>query len=111
MPADFLHPDNTNTTPDVIRLAPDPYWPKDARVLVDSVRDEQSFFMGNKNVDYQQPLDIQKLIDYGPLDAALKKYWRLSTPFQFGVHSTELTSLNSRHSLVQLSPASSLRYR
>jgi ABC-type nitrate/sulfonate/bicarbonate transport system substrate-binding protein len=63
----------TNAPPEVIRLGPDPYWPKDARVIVDSVRDEQAFFMSIKSVDYTQPMDIQKLIDYGPLDTALKK--------------------------------------
>jgi ABC-type nitrate/sulfonate/bicarbonate transport system substrate-binding protein len=62
----------TNAPPDVIRLAPDPYWPKDARVGVDSIQDEQRFFMSEKATDYSQPLDINKLIDYGPLDAALK---------------------------------------
>ena len=56
----------------MIRLAPDPYWPKDGRVLLDSVRDEQAFFMSIKSVDYTQAMDIQKLIDYGPLEAALK---------------------------------------
>ncbi len=62
----------TNIPPEVIKLGPDPYWPEDGRVLVDSVVDEQKFFMANHGADYSQPLDIQKLIDYGPLDAALK---------------------------------------
>jgi hypothetical protein len=31
----------------------------------------QAFFMADKSVEYTQPMDIQKLIDYGPLDAAL----------------------------------------
>ena len=62
----------TNITPDVIRLAPDPYWPKDGRVLLQSVRDEQDFFMSNKSVDYTQPMDIEKLVDYGPLETALR---------------------------------------
>ncbi len=62
----------TNTPPEVIRLGPDPYWPADGRVLVDSVVDEQRFFMGNGSLAYTQPLDVNNLIDYGPLDAALK---------------------------------------
>jgi ABC-type nitrate/sulfonate/bicarbonate transport system substrate-binding protein len=62
----------TNTPPDIIRLGPDPYWPKDGRVLLDSVADEQKFFMSIKSTDYAQPLDLQKLVDYGPLEAALK---------------------------------------
>jgi hypothetical protein len=28
--------------------------------------------MGLKSVDYTQPMDIEKLIDYSPLEAALK---------------------------------------
>ena len=63
---------HTNTPPDVIRLGPDPFWPKDGRVLVDSVRSEQDYFMSTHSTDYAQPLQIDKLIDYGPLDAALK---------------------------------------
>jgi NitT/TauT family transport system substrate-binding protein len=62
----------TNTPPEVIRLGPDPYWPKDGHLLLQSVRDEQDFFMGIKSVDYSQPMDIEKLIDYGPLDTALR---------------------------------------
>jgi NitT/TauT family transport system substrate-binding protein len=61
-----------NTPAEVIRLAPDPYWPNDGRVLVDSLRDEQAFFIANGNVDYAQPMDVERVIDYGPLDAALK---------------------------------------
>jgi hypothetical protein len=41
-------------------------------VLVDSVADEQAFFMSTGSTDYSQPLDINKLIDYGPLNDALK---------------------------------------
>jgi NitT/TauT family transport system substrate-binding protein len=63
----------TNTPPDIIKLGPDPYWPKDGRVLLDSVADEQQFFMANKSTDYQQPLDLQKLVDYGPLNDALQR--------------------------------------
>jgi NitT/TauT family transport system substrate-binding protein len=62
----------TNTPPDVIRLGPDPYWPRDGRVLVDSVRAEQDYFMSTRSVDYTQPQDISKLIDYTPLDTALR---------------------------------------
>jgi NitT/TauT family transport system substrate-binding protein len=63
---------HTNTPPEVIRLGPDPFWPKDGKVLIDSVRAEQDYFFGTRAVDYAQPLDIDKLIDYGPLDAALR---------------------------------------
>jgi NitT/TauT family transport system substrate-binding protein len=62
----------TNTPPEVIRLGPDPFWPKDGRVLVDSVRSEQEYFMGTKSVDYAQPQNIDALIDYGPLETALR---------------------------------------
>jgi ABC-type nitrate/sulfonate/bicarbonate transport system substrate-binding protein len=63
----------TNTPPEVIRLGPDPFWPKDGRVLTDSVRAEQDYFMSTKSTDYTEPLNIDKLIDYGPLDEAVRK--------------------------------------
>jgi ABC-type nitrate/sulfonate/bicarbonate transport system substrate-binding protein len=63
----------TNIPPEVIRLGPDPYWPRDGHVVVDSVRDQQAFFIRTGSTDYAQPLEIEKLIDYGPLDAAVRK--------------------------------------
>ncbi len=62
----------TNVAPEVIRLGPDPYWPTDGRVQVDSLRDQQAFFMRTGITDYAQPLQFERLIDYGPLDAAFK---------------------------------------
>jgi NitT/TauT family transport system substrate-binding protein len=62
----------TNTPPDVVRLAPDPFWPPDGRVNLDSLADQQVFFMNTGSLDYAQLVDFRKLIDYGPLDAALK---------------------------------------
>jgi hypothetical protein len=47
-----------NTPLEVIRLAPDPYWPKDGRVNLESLCDEQTFFLGNRSVDYGQPMDL-----------------------------------------------------
>jgi NitT/TauT family transport system substrate-binding protein len=63
---------HTNTPPDVVRLAPDPYWPLDGRLKLDSLEDQQRFFMGTGSLDYAQPVDFRKLIDYGPLETALK---------------------------------------
>jgi NitT/TauT family transport system substrate-binding protein len=63
----------TNTPPEVTRLAPDPYWPKDGHIKMDSLVDQQAYFMSSKSVDYTEPMDLHQLIDYGPLDAALKK--------------------------------------
>jgi len=60
----------TNVPPDVIRLGPDPFWPKDGHAALDSLRDQQIFAMRTGSTDYSQPLEIEKLIDYGPLDAA-----------------------------------------
>jgi hypothetical protein len=40
--------------------------------VVDSLRDQQAFYMHIGTTDYSQPLEIADLIDYGPLDAALK---------------------------------------
>jgi NitT/TauT family transport system substrate-binding protein len=62
----------TNVPPEVIRLGPDPYWPRDGHVMIDSLRDQQAFYIRTGNTEYSQPLDIETLIDYGPLDAALK---------------------------------------
>jgi NitT/TauT family transport system substrate-binding protein len=63
---------HTNTPPEVIRLAPDPYWPPDGRPKLDSLEDQQQFFMRTGSLDYAQPVDFRKLIDYGPLESALK---------------------------------------
>lgn len=62
----------TNVPPDVIRLGPDPYWPSDGHILVGSLREQQGFYISNKLTDYAQPLEIERLIDYGPLDDGLK---------------------------------------
>jgi NitT/TauT family transport system substrate-binding protein len=62
----------THVPSDLIRLGPDPYWPADGHVVIESVRDQQNFYVRNKYTDYGEALDVDKLIDYGPLDAALK---------------------------------------
>jgi NitT/TauT family transport system substrate-binding protein len=62
----------TSVPPEVIRLGPDPYWPSDGHLMIDSLRDQQAFYIRTRSTDYSQPLDIEALIDYGPLDAALK---------------------------------------
>ncbi len=62
----------TDILPEVIRLTPDVHWASDGRVNVDSLREQQAFLMSAGELDYSQPLDIEMLIDYGPLDAALK---------------------------------------
>ncbi|HEY1293895.1 MAG TPA: ABC transporter substrate-binding protein [Chloroflexota bacterium] len=62
----------TNIPPEVIRLGPDPYWPADGHVVVDSMRDQQAFYMRTGSTDYAQPLEIDRLIDYDPLESALK---------------------------------------
>jgi NitT/TauT family transport system substrate-binding protein len=62
----------TNVPPEVIRLGPDPYWPRDGRVAIDSLREQQAFYMRSGITEYSQPLEIEALIDYDPLDVALK---------------------------------------
>ena len=62
----------TQVPSDVIRLGPDPYWPADGHVVLESVRDQQNFYISNRFTDYSQPLDFDTLIDYGPLDDAMK---------------------------------------
>lgn len=62
----------TKVTPDVIRSIPDPAWPKDGKLNVKSIEDQQAFFLTTKELNYSQPQDINKLIDYSALDQALK---------------------------------------
>jgi NitT/TauT family transport system substrate-binding protein len=62
----------TNVPPEVIRMGPDPYWPRDGRVAIDSLREQQAFYIRTGFTEYSRPLEIEALIDYGPLDAALK---------------------------------------
>jgi NitT/TauT family transport system substrate-binding protein len=64
---------HTNTPPDVLKLAPDPYWPPDGRPNLASLQDQQKFFMDSGSLDYNQPVDFSRLADYGPLDQALNK--------------------------------------
>ena len=54
--------------PFVVQLAPDPVWPKDGKINVQSIEDQQAYFFTTKALNYSQPLDINKFIDYGPLD-------------------------------------------
>ncbi|MFI5267938.1 MAG: ABC transporter substrate-binding protein [Chloroflexota bacterium] len=62
----------TKVTPDVMRQAPDQYWPKDARINAQSLGDQQAYFLSVKSVDYTQPLDFSKIIDQTLLEKALK---------------------------------------
>ena len=62
----------TKVTPEVMRQAPDQYWPKDARINAQSLQDQQSYFLSIKAVDYTKPLDFGKIIDQTLLEKALK---------------------------------------
>ncbi len=62
----------TKVAPDVMRQAPDQYWPKDARINAQSLQDQQAYFLSVKSVDYTQPLDFGKIIDQTLLEKALK---------------------------------------
>jgi hypothetical protein len=62
----------TKVGPDITKQAPDPYLPKDGHINVQSIQDQQTYFIGAKSVNYTEPLDIAKLIDDRPLQAALK---------------------------------------
>jgi len=63
----------TKVPPDVIRSIPNPAWPKDGKLNVASIEDQQKFFMTQtKELNYTTPLDFSKLIDYSALDQALK---------------------------------------
>ena len=61
----------TKVTPEVMRQAPDQYWPKDARINAQSLQDQQTYFLSIKGVDYTQPLDFGKIIDQTLLEKAL----------------------------------------
>ena len=62
----------TKVTPEVMRQAPDQYWPKDARINAQSLQEQQTYFLSIKGVDYTQPLDFGKIIDQTLLEKALK---------------------------------------
>ena len=63
----------TKTMHDVVKKAPDPYWPPDGKVNVKSVADQQAYYLDTKEVDYAQPIDINSIVDESYLDQALKK--------------------------------------
>jgi len=63
----------TNVPANVVRLSPNPYWPKDGHAAISSLREQQAFFMATGSTDYAQPLEIEKLIDYAPVDTASKR--------------------------------------
>jgi NitT/TauT family transport system substrate-binding protein len=62
----------TKVSPDVIKQVPDPYWAKDGKINVQSIQDQQAYFLTTGELQYSQPVDINKLIDYSALDQALK---------------------------------------
>ena len=62
----------TKVTPAVTRQAPAAYWAPDGRINIPSIAVQQTYYLANKKLDYTQPLDLNKFIDYGPLDTASK---------------------------------------
>jgi NitT/TauT family transport system substrate-binding protein len=58
--------------PDVVRLAPDPYWPKDGKINRQSLEDEQSFFLHGGSLDFTDPISIDGIIDESYLADALQ---------------------------------------
>jgi len=63
----------TKVAPEITRQVSDPYWPKDGKINVESLQDQQNYYLLAKSVDYTQPIAFEKFIDYSYLDAALKK--------------------------------------
>jgi NitT/TauT family transport system substrate-binding protein len=60
-----------NTPPDVVKLAPDPYWPKDGRINRSSLAEEQAFFLEHRSLDFSTPISIDDMIDESYLTNAL----------------------------------------
>jgi NitT/TauT family transport system substrate-binding protein len=61
------------TEPEVVRAAPDPNWPKDAKLNRASMADEQKYFLDQKATNYSEPIPIDRIADDSYLDEALKK--------------------------------------
>ncbi|MHB8620743.1 MAG: ABC transporter substrate-binding protein [Chloroflexota bacterium] len=61
------------TPPAVVKKAPDPYWPLNAKLNLKSVQSEQNYFIQAKSVDYGTAIPLNKMIDQSYLDAALKQ--------------------------------------
>ncbi len=61
------------TAPEVVKAAPDPNWPKDARLNKASMADEQKYFLDQKATNYSEAIPIEKIVDESYLEEALKK--------------------------------------
>lgn len=63
----------TGVPAEIIRQVPDTYWPKDGRLNLASLEDQQEYYLQNKSVDYTEPIPLSKFIDYSYLDLASGK--------------------------------------
>jgi len=61
------------TSPDVVKAAPDPNWPKDAKLNRASMADEQKYFLDQKATNYTEAIPIDKIVDETYLEEALKE--------------------------------------
>jgi NitT/TauT family transport system substrate-binding protein len=63
----------TKVPNDITRQVPDPYWPKDGKVNLQSLEDQQNYYLQAKSVDYTQAVPLSQFIDYSYLDNVLKR--------------------------------------
>jgi NitT/TauT family transport system substrate-binding protein len=61
----------THTPPEIVQLAPDPYWPTDGRINRQSLAEEQTFFLTHRSVDFSTPISVDDIIDESYLSEAL----------------------------------------
>ncbi|MFI5266941.1 MAG: ABC transporter substrate-binding protein [Chloroflexota bacterium] len=61
------------TDPEIVRSAPDPFWPKDGRINRKSLADEQQYFLDQKATNYTTAIPIDRMVDETYLEEALKK--------------------------------------
>ncbi len=63
----------TKVAPDITKRVPDTYWPRDCKANLESLQDQQNYYLSVKSTDYTTPIPLEKYIDYSFLEAALKK--------------------------------------
>jgi len=63
----------TKVSPEVTLKGPDPHWPNDGKINRPSVEDQQKYYLDANELDYKQPLQLDRLIDEKALGEALQR--------------------------------------